>query len=70
MLLIERFSTSGLAHSYVDGLAAEGINARVLFRPHRGHNLTPFLVERIAPNEGRRNVGREPSRGLADMQAD
>ncbi|MFC6489689.1 hypothetical protein [Nitratireductor sp. GCM10026969] len=69
MLLIERFSTSGLAHSYVDGLAAEGIKARVLFRPRRGHNLTPFLVERIAPNKGR-NVGREPSRDLADMQAD
>ncbi|MDZ5697817.1 hypothetical protein [Chelativorans sp. M5D2P16] len=69
MLLIERFSTSGLAHSYVDGLAAEGIIARVLFRPHRGHNLTPFLVERIAPNEGR-DVSRYSGRVLADTQAD
>jgi len=49
-MLVERFSTSGLARSYVDLLASEGKKARVVFRPGRGHELNPFVVERLPEN--------------------
>jgi len=49
-MLIARFSTSGLARSYVDLLATQGKRAQVVFRPGRGHELNPFVVEPLPEN--------------------
>ncbi len=43
----ERFSTSGLAGSYVDELLAAGVEARMDFRPRRALDPFPFLVSPI-----------------------
>lgn len=43
----ERFSTSGLAGSYVDELSAAGVQARMDFRPRRALDPFPFLVSPI-----------------------
>ncbi|HEV7250979.1 MAG TPA: hypothetical protein VGN93_28735 [Shinella sp.] len=40
----ERFSTSGLAGSYLDDLLADGVKARMEFRPRRAFDPHPFLV--------------------------
>lgn len=47
----ERFSTSGLAGSYVDELLAAGIEARMDFRPRRALDPCPFLVSPIEDDE-------------------
>jgi hypothetical protein len=40
----ERFSTSGLAGSYLDELTEAGIEARMEFLPRRALDPFPFLV--------------------------
>ena len=47
----ERFSTSGLAGSYVDDLLAAGVEARMDFRPRRVLDPFPFLVSPIEDTE-------------------
>ncbi len=47
----ERFSTSGLAGSYVDDLLATGVEARMDFRPRRALDPFPFLVSPIGDDE-------------------
>jgi hypothetical protein len=49
----ERFSTSGLAGAYLDGLLADGVAARMEFRPRRALDPYPFLVRPA-------DEGREP----------
>lgn len=48
----ERFSTSGLAGSYLDDLLADGVNARMDFRPRRAFDPHPFLVSLDDEAEG------------------
>lgn len=50
----ERFSTSGLAGSYVDDLLAAGVEARLDFRPRRALDPFPFLVSPIEDHEAER----------------
>jgi hypothetical protein len=47
----ERFSTSGLAGSYIDELLAAGVEAHIAFRPRRALDPFPFLVSPIEDNE-------------------
>ncbi|WP_421591007.1 hypothetical protein [Shinella sp. M27] len=47
----ERFSTSGLAGSYVDDMLASGVEARMDFRPRRALDPFPFLVSPIEDEE-------------------
>jgi len=55
----ERFSTSGLAGSYVDDLRAAGVEARMDFRPRRVLDPFPFLV---SPLEEVENLPRPSER--------
>ncbi len=48
----ERFSTSGLAGSYLDYLLADGVKARMEFRPRRAFDPHPFLVSLDDEAEG------------------
>ena len=48
----ERFSTSGLAGSYVDDLSKAGVKARMDFRPRRAMDPYPFLVSLMDEAEG------------------
>jgi hypothetical protein len=48
----ERFSTSGLAGAYLDGLLADGVAARMEFRPRRALDPYPFLVRPADEGEG------------------
>ena len=48
----ERFSTSGLAGSYVDELLASGVKARMEFRPRRAMDPYPFVVSLTEEGEG------------------
>ena len=47
----ERFSTRGLAGSYVDELLAAGVEARLDIRPRRALDPFPFLVSPIGDHE-------------------
>lgn len=47
----ERFSTSGLAGSYLDDLTAAGMKARMEFRPRRVLDPFPFLVIPVEEEE-------------------
>jgi hypothetical protein len=51
----ERFSTSGLAGSYVDELLASGVKARMEFRPRRATDPCPFVVS--LTEEGEEEIG-------------
>jgi len=48
----ERFSTSGLAGSYVDELSKAGVKAQMEFRPRRALDPYPFLVSLVDGGEG------------------
>lgn len=48
MLIVERFSSRGLAGAYADYLALDGVEATVTFKP-RGHaDPQPFFVRRAS----------------------
>jgi hypothetical protein len=59
-----RFSSSGLAGARVDLLRADGIDARVAFRPRHARDGTPFCIE-IGPSGA--PVGRRPDAGRARL---
>lgn len=48
----ERFSTSGLAGSYLDDLLADGVKAHMEFRPRRALDPYPFLVSLEESEQG------------------
>jgi hypothetical protein len=48
----ERFSTSGLAGSYLDDLLESGVKARMEFRPRRANDPFPFLVGLVEDDAG------------------
>lgn len=58
----ERFSTSGLAGSYVDDLLATGVEARMDFRPRRALDPFPF---RVSPVEEVDDFPRRPAEQAA-----
>lgn len=55
----ERFSTSGLAGSYVDELAASGVRAHMEFRPRRAMDPYPFVVSLTDEGEGEIALSRD-----------
>lgn len=66
----ERFSTSGLAGSYVDELLAAGVEARMEFRPRRAFDPFPFLVSPIEndPSELAPSTAYRGTKAVGDTQ--
>ena len=68
----ERFSTSGLAGSYVDELLAAGIEARMDFRPRRALDPLPFLVISIEDDKAEMAIAAAhgPANGAGALDID
>jgi hypothetical protein len=68
--MINRFTSSGLAGARADILRADGIDARVAFRPRYERDGAPFCIDILhvaEPNVGGLSAGRS-SKGHLTMR--